>query len=375
MEEPVRVLQIVTAMNRGGIETMLMNYYLHMNRKKVQFDFLQHTQDHTDYDDEIRGLGGKIFSAGRLNPFSLAYRKGLERFFSEHPEYKIAHCHMSKMSSFPLIYAKKAGIPTRIAHAHTANSRPDLKNIIKDYYGLRMNQVTTDRFACGQEAGRFVYGKKSFQIVDNAIDAEAFRFDERKRIAVRKSIGADKRTIVLGHVGRFFEEKNHTFLLELFKELTDNSNDDYLLLLVGEGPLKKQMEVKAHSLGLNDKVVFYGLSDDVMSMMSAMDIFVMPSLFEGLPVTLIEAQANGLPCVISDTITEEAVFSQDVKTCSLHEDMKLWVKQINNTVKSKSLSSDDITGYRVSGVKMVKDAGYDIEDNARKLQEFYLSRA
>ena len=208
----IRVLQVVTQMNRGGLETMLMNYYRKIDRGLIQFDFLVHRQTKAAYDDEIKSLGGKIYRLPKLNPFDLEYRKSLSNFFKEHTEYKIVHSHINALSALPLMYAKKHGIPIRIAHSHISdNQKIKLKNIVKLYYRRRLPSYTTVQFACGEKAGKWLYGDTTFKILPNAIDAKSFVFNPIIREHVRSEFNIASDTIVLGHVGRFNVQKNHQF--------------------------------------------------------------------------------------------------------------------------------------------------------------------
>ena len=198
----IRVLHIVTYMGRGGLETMLMNYYRHIDRSKVQFDFLVHRQERFDYDDEIEILGGRIYHLPRLNPWSKTYIKALGEFFREHTEYKIVHSHIDCMSAIPLRVAKKAGVPVRLAHSHSSNQDKNLKYYLKLYYKSRISQSATNLFACSEEAGRWMFGKQNFFVLPNAIDTKQYIYNAEKRNKVRKELGLDD-ALVIGHVGRF----------------------------------------------------------------------------------------------------------------------------------------------------------------------------
>ena len=204
----IRVLQVVTYMGRGGLETMLMNYYRHMDRDKVQFDFLVHRDFEADYDQEILSMGGKIYHVSRLVPWSRGYREGLKRFFKEHPEYKIVHVHQDCLSSVALECAKECGVLVRIAHSHSSNQDKNIKYLIKRHYMKQIPQFATDCFACGKDAGDWMFEGQSYQILHNAIDASVYAYSSEKAITIREELNVG-RNLVMGHVGRFNAQKNH----------------------------------------------------------------------------------------------------------------------------------------------------------------------
>ena len=370
MGEPIRVLQVVTHMNRGGLETMLMNYYRNIDRNKVQFDFLTHRPENEkkDYDDEIRGLGGKIYHMPVLNPFSPSYMKSLDRFFKEHKEYKIVHSHLDCLSAYPLKAAKKNGVPVRIAHSHNAKSTINLKYFFLCYEKAVIKSVATDWFMCSSLAGEWSYGKKAVHegkcvFLKNGIETKKYSFDERIRESVRKELGLGD-SFVVGHIGRFMQQKNHTFLIDIFAEIK-KINNKAKLLLISEGRLMDEIKEKVAKLGLQKDVLFLGFRNDIPELMQAMDIFVLPSLWEGLPFTLVEAQSAGLPCVISDVISDEAIVTDLIQKSSLNDTAEQWAHNILNKY-DKTLRKDTSS--------LVKDAGFDIETSAKWLQEFYLMR-
>ena len=313
----MRVLQVVTKMDRGGLETMLMNYYRRIDRNKVQFDFLVHREERGAYDDEIELLGGKIYRLPRLVPWSVSYLSSLNNFFDEHLEYKIVHVHQDCLSSVILKAAKKHRIPVRIAHSHSSSQDKNLKYPIKLICKHSIPKYATDLFACGKNAGNWMFGGASYKIINNAIDVAAYAYDLTKRQEMRQQLSVENEFTV-GHVGRFNQPKNHSFLLEIFNALL-KEEPNAVLLLVGGGEDMKMIQVKAQILGIAEHVRFLGIRSDVADLMQAMDIFVFPSLYEGLGIALIEAQAAGLPCVVSDTIPKEAYLTDLVKSESLSD--------------------------------------------------------
>lgn len=356
---PIRILHIVTYMGRGGLETMLMNYYRAIDRTKVQFDFLTHRDFRADYDDEIEALGGKIYRLPTLNPFSKAYLGALDRFFGEHPEYRIVHSHLDCMSAIPLKAAKKHGVPVRIAHSHSSRQDRDLKYPLKLLFKRGIPHQATQLFACGREAGRWMFGTDDFRVLNNAIDAGRYACDPQVRSAVRSELGIPADALVAGHVGRFMAPKNHSFLLRIFAELPETA----MLLLVGDGELRQENEQLAEELGIRDRVIFAGLRSDVERMLQAMDVFVFPSLYEGLPLSIVEAQAAGLPCLISDKVPIECKKTDLVTQLPLDDTPAKWAEAV--------LSATELP--RQDTLAQIRDAGFDICANAEWLQNYYLS--
>lgn len=360
---PLRILQIVTYMGRGGLETMLMNYYRHIDKDKVQFDFLVHRDFKADYDDEILSFGGRIYHVSRLVPWSKGYREELKRFFREHPEYKIVHVHQDCLSSVALQCAKECGIPVRIAHSHSANAVKNLKYPIKLHYMKKIPKYATQLFACGERAGNWMFGGADFEVVHNAVDTENYICSQEKYQKSREQFGV-KNEILIGHVGSFSPAKNHSFIIDIFNEVIDKQTNAKLIL-VGDGDRRPAIEEKVKSLGLEDKIIFTGIRTDVNEIMQAMDVFLFPSLYEGLPVTLVEAQAVGLPILMSDQISEESVITQDLITIkSLSDSADAWADKLIEIAGQK----------KESHIWEVRESGYDIQNEAKKLQEFYLEK-
>ena len=356
----IRVLHVVTYMGIGGLETMLMNYYRHIDREKVQFDFLVHRDFEAAYDRRIIELGGKIFRLPRLNPISHYYWKQLDEFFGEHREYRIVHSHLDCMSAIPLKSAKKNGVPVRIAHAHSSSQTKDRKYYLKLFYKSKIAQYATELFACSEAAGQWMFGTDHFYVLNNAIDVNQYVYDPLVRAAERTKMGISKETLVIGHVGRFAPPKNHKYLIELFNQVRKKI-PNIVLLLVGDGELRNQMENQVKELGIQEKVIFTGQRIDVSRLLQVMDVFVFPSIYEGLPLSLIEAQAAGLPCLISDKVPIECKKTDLVTQISLN-DMNKWIEMIIGTEKV----------IRRDTSKEIRDSGFDINSNAKKLEEFYL---
>ncbi len=363
MDKPIRILHVVTYMGRGGLETMLMNYYRNIDRDKVQFDFLTHRDFEADYDQEIKDLGGKIYHLPQLNPFSPSYLKDLDQFFREHREYKIVHSHLDCMAGIPLKYAERNGVPVRIAHAHNSNQIRDKKYILKIYFKRNIKKYATHLFACSREAGKWMFATDNFQVLNNAIDARKYVYNADVRKKVRDEFGIATNTLVFGHVGRFSAQKNHKFLIEIFKNISD-VHPDSILMLVGEGELQQNIREKVQRAGLKNKIIFTGVRSDVSRLLQAMDVFIIPSLFEGLPVVLIEAQAAGLPCLISERVPDECEKVPGlVHQLNLNNNEKKWAKAALRYTSTK----------RRNTLKEIVDAGFDIKSSVQELQQFYMN--
>lgn len=358
----IRVLHFVGYMNRGGQETFIMNIYRHINRTKVQFDFVVHTQNKCDYDDEIIALGGRIHRLPRLKDNPIKYFLCIKNLIHDN-SYKIIHRHTSNSSVFfELFAAKLGGAQEIIAHSH---STYDMENtfIHKICRGL-LNAVSTTKFACSDTAGAWLFGNKCYYIIKNGIDSNQFIYDKDIRDRIRKEFGIEENYTVIGHVGRFHEAKNHGFLIDIFKKFHDKNNKS-VLLLVGDGDLRSLIEKKVNDLELNDSVIFTRLRSDIPELLQAMDVFVFTSLYEGLPVTLIEAQTAGLKIIASDTITEEIKLTDLVEFISLEKPASYWADQVMRY-------SD---GYeRKNTYSEICNAGYDVKDSAKWLEEFYLDQ-
>jgi len=353
-----RILQVVTYMGRGGIESMLMNYYRCMDRTQLQFDFLVHREFRADFDDEIETMGGRIYRIPPMNPASHSYRKALADFFRQH-SYRVVHCHLNYMSGIILHAAKKVGIPVRIAHAHTANMAPGWKQVVRRLCKYLIPVTATHLFSCSTDAGKAVFGSWRFSILANAIDTESFTPNGVFRDQMRIELKLDEAFTVM-HIGRMIYAKNHEFLLNTFEEVLA-IKPDTKLVIVGDGELRSEIEARVSEFP-KGSVMLLGTRTDISNLLQAADVFVFPSHFEGLPVTLIEAQAAGLPCIKSDNVTNEAVVTNLVTSLPLG-DPKLWAEEI---LKKRGIPSTDQS-------QAIIDSGYDIHTAAKKLENFYLN--
>lgn len=370
-KQPIRVLHILHSMNRGGAETMIMNYYRNIDREKVQFDFLLTFQGKSDYEEEILSMGGKIFHITPLTLTSIrGYLKDIQRFLKDYSEYKIVHSHTSSKSVFPLYISKRCKVPVRVSHSHNmalGDGTFSIKEIVRKLLRKPLRLVSTHNFGCSKEATIWLYGEKYWKtgkakVLPNAIDTKKFSYNEAIREKYRQDFSLTD-NFVVGHVGRLQKEKNHLFLLEIFAEIA-KKEEKARLVLVGEGVLLEEIEQKAHVLGIKEKVVLLGLRFDVPDLLQMMDVFVFPSLTEGLGIVLVEAQTAGLPCFASkNVIPEEAAVTDLVEFISLEESAKSWADKILKVENQQK---------RQTRISMVQNAGYDICVEAKKLEEFYL---
>ena len=321
-KQPIIVAQVMGKWLGNGVESVIMNYYRHLDHSRVQFDFICDEDSTRIPYDEIKKLGGRVFLVPKYQNLP-KYLKALEKLFKEN-QYRIVHSNINTLSVFPLYAAKKAGVPIRISHSHsTSNPKEWKRNLIKNILRPFSKRYATDYFACSELAGRYLFGNKAFdqgevKIIHNAIDVEKFKFDEVARKKLRKEFGIKDSTVVIGHVGRFVQQKNHAFLVDVFKEY-HKKNPDSKLLLVGSGPLEDEIKKKVEKLDLKDSVLFLGQRDDINKLYSVMDIFCLPSLYEGLPVVGVESQAAGLPIIFSNGVSHEAIISKNAKIVPTQE--------------------------------------------------------
>tara|TARA_R110000868_G_scaffold90110_1_gene250381 strand:+ start:16990 stop:18126 length:1137 start_codon:yes stop_codon:yes gene_type:complete len=374
--KPTRVLQVLTAMNRGGAETMVMNYYRAMNRNNIQFDFIVHREEVGIYETEILSLGGKIFRMPALSPSNyFKYIKSLNIFFQSHPEYNVIHSHMNAYSYLILKIAKKNNVSIRIAHSHTSIEpffkkiflkNTDIVTTIKDSVQSVVRHfvpnVANYYFSCGQKAGIWLFGKKNYgkvTIINNAVNSAQFSYNLEFSKEYKKILNLQDKEII-GHVGNFVEAKNHIFLIHVFKKMLE-INNNLVLLLVGQGYLKNKIQEEVKKLEIDSNVRFLGVRDDIPNLMQAFDLFLFPSLYEGLPLTMVEAQASGLKIIASDTITSEVKVTNLVTFCSLDKPENYWAElALKNLKYNRRNTHEDIV-----------DGKYDIEMNAKNLYEFY----
>lgn len=363
------MLHAVSKMDRGGIENLIMNIYRNIDRKKIQFDFLDHNKETGAFDKEIIERGGRIFKINKLSATSfLSYKKELGFFLKEHQEYKIIHSHLNLLSGLTLESAKKFMIPVRIAHSHTNNMlNTGIKKMVKLYSKKLIHKYATEKFACSKEAAVFQFGEDSYnngevEIIPNGIDINKFKFSDTSRKKIRTELGIDDNIFLIGHSGSFRKVKNHKFLLNVFARVYSQCNNCKLLLL-GDGELKEEIIAQAKKLNIFNQIIFVGSVNNVYDYLCAMDVFVFPSLYEGLGISVIEAQVSGLPCFISNTLNSEVILSD---TCSVldlsNED--LWASALLQAQTKKLF------------IRSLPEKSYkfDIKMTADKLEKFYIQK-
>lgn len=370
--KPIRILLLFTVMDRGGAETMVMNYYRHIDRQQIQFDFMVHRERRGAYDDEIESMGGRIYRMPPIYPQNfMRYKRMLKEFFDEHDEYQIIHSHMSELGYFAFVEAKKHGVPVRICHAHNA---PDFKHenliqyikLIPRYYFIRrIRHLATDLFVCSHIAGLWLYGEKrqnEFVFMRNAIETEKFLYNVDEANAIRQELGISNQRLIC-HVGRYNKQKNHSFLIDIFKEI-HKIDSDSILLLIGDGDLRKEIEDKVNRLNLLSSVRFLGVRDDVPQLLKASDLLLFPSYYEGLSVVLVEAQATGIKCIVTNSLADETIICEDqMKLVSLQKNAKEWADIVLNEKSEK----------REHAIEIMKEKGWDVVVNAKWLQDYYLN--
>lgn len=358
--EVIRVLHVIGIMDRGGAESMIMNLYREIDRERFQFDFVVHASKKGAYDNEIYKLGGTIYHCPQFTMKNIAkYKKWWNDFFaSKGDQYQIVHGHIGSTAPIYLKCARENGVYT-IAHSHNTTKICNIKSILYRILSRRVCGIAHHYLACGEKAGKNRFGaNQKFQVLNNAIPSKQYIYSEPKRKQIQREYNLEN-YLVLGHVGRFVEAKNHNYLIDVFNEVIQKTPAK--LLLVGDGPLRLEIERKVHRLGLQDHVIFTGVREDVADLMQAMDVFVFPSLYEGLPLSVVEAQAAGLPCLISDGVPIECKLTDLVQQISLSSDVEVWTESVIKAAK----------GIRRNTYQEICTAGFDIESNTKKLERYY----
>lgn len=386
MGEAVRVLHVLGNTNLGGAESRIMDLYRHTDRNRVQFDFLVHSGEEGFYEKEIRELGGRIFRVPRFRIYNyFSYRKALKEFFQKHHEFALVQGHMTSTAAIYLPIAKKAGVKKTAAHARSAGVDKGLKGTMTRFLRRNLADKADYLFTCSELAGISIYGEKAVQegktiFIPNAIDCAGFTFDPEKRKKMREELGLTD-AIIIGHVGRFHYAKNHEYLLRVFAELCRMSagagdstaetgaDQKYHLILLGEGPLMEDTRKLAEELGVVDRVHFLGNHKNIADYYQAMDYFVYPSRYEGMPGTIVEAQASGLPCLMSDTICREVIVTELVETMSIEKEPKVWAEGLQRRIDALVSKQENREKY---AAKMAA-AGFDVQAQAERMMRFYES--
>lgn len=355
----IKVLNIIGSVNYGGAETFLINIYRNIDLQSFQFDFLIYEKAlEKSYAAEIEQMGGRIFL---VPPKSQGITKSLKAIYKivRENNYQIVWRHTESMfKAIDLVAAKLGGAQKTILHSHNTNASRK-ENFLGKLVSPFVTRFVTNYYACGKEAGDYLFKAKEYLIVKNGIDVNRFLFNIDTRLRYKKSLNIDD-CYVFGHVGRFEVVKNHVFLIQIFKTILKYEPKS-VLLLVGDGELKKEIESKVNELGISDKVYFMGLRDDISQLMSVMDVLIFPSLYEGMPVTLVEAQTADLPSLVSDTIDSECKVTENIQFESLMNKEEVWAKRAIEMIKDA----------RVDRSKEIREAGYDIKDTAGMLMNLW----
>ena len=368
-----RVLLFVDRMRHGGIQQFLVENVRNMDKSKVQVDVLT-LDDGTTYplEQAIQDAGATYYKLKGIwinKPWDyIKYAKAIDKFFIENNDYKVVHMNASSKNFLLLKYAKKHNVPIRIAHSHNIDfqTKNPIKKLIGNLLKVPMKKYATDYFACSYLAGEWLFGKENVEngkvkVIHNAVDYDRFKYDEKVREEIRKEFKINKKEILFGNVGRFTNQKNHTFLIDVFNEI-HKKNKDTKLIMVGIGEKEEEIREKVKNLNLEDSTIFAGFRKDVNKIMQAMDVFLLPSLYEGLPVVGVEAQAAGLPSFTSkDVVTSEVKITDAFEFISLEKTAEEWADIILNSNLSRRNTKEDL-----------KKAGYFIEDSAKELVNFYL---
>ncbi|WP_251549885.1 glycosyltransferase family 1 protein [Neobacillus muris] len=364
MDHPVRVLHIVSVMDRGGAETLLMNIYRNIDRTLLQFDFVTHTNKKGDFDDEINSLGGVIYKIPSLGESGLVgYIKELVKIMKR-GKYAAVHSHTDYQGGVPALAAKISGIEKRICHSHS-NNWP-LGNHLKAQITLKilqrlMKAAATDFCSCSMEAAEFLFGKKMISrgkviILKNGIDLTPFQHEQNGRESVIKELNLPEKVKIIGHVGHFSKSKNHRFILKVLRKIIE-LDPDFVALLAGEGPLRKQIEIEAEKMGLMKNIRFLGKRDDIPRLIKAFDVFIFPSLFEGFGIVTLEAQCVGTACVVSDRVPFITDMGLNLVTyLDLEEDVNVWVQAIFHAALKKRPPAKEISANIIK-------RGFSIQDN------------
>lgn len=360
----VRIIHMIGSLDIGGSQTMIMNIYRTIDRNRIQFDFIVDHSDQLYFKEEIEKLGGKVFVMPRFTGKNIfQVQKAWNCFFDAHPEYHVLHSHVRSYSSIYFPIAKKHGIKT-IAHSHSTSNGSGIKSIVKIILQYPLRYEADYFFGCSLKAGEWLFGKKIVQsdryfTIKNAIDTQKYFFNRKQRSILRNQLRIEEDVTVFIHVGRLHEAKNHIFLLHVFAMLIKEIPNS-MLLLVGDGELLSEIEKQIEQLNLKSNVKMLGARTDIPDILNAADVFLFPSKWEGLPVTVVEAQASGLPCFVSDKITKEVGISELVKFLPIDKGTQVWIDAIKET---------DLTRKNV--IDKIIQAGFDIKKSVEWLTKFY----
>jgi len=366
----LNVLHIAPGIDGGGVGGVIYNYLSHMDLKDMHVEVVVRDYGHRQFlHDRFDELGISVH-------YIVQRKKNLKKHFEEiskiirDGKFDIVHCHDQNWSIIYLKIAEKMGVPVRIAHSHlTVQTSDRIKIAISNLFTTSLKKTATGYFACGKAAGVYMWGSEianssKLYVMRNAVDAQRFQFSDSIRDEYRKKFGFGDKTVI-GHIGRFNEQKNHLFLINIFKVYL-KIDSTALLILIGIGELEEQIRELVIKNEMQNNVIFLGQREDVRELYNAFDVFILPSLYEGLPVVGVEAQANGLPCIFSDTISNEVVILPDTEVLKLSDSAQMWAHVIRNLANRKQNDRRD-------AIDLINAAGYNIEVEAEKLRKYYFT--
>lgn len=362
----VKVLHYIGSLNVGGAQTMLINLYKKIDRSKIQIDIIIDHADETFYKSELEKYGAKIYVLKNINEIGLKeFIKQWNLFFDSHINYDIFHSHIRSVSSIVLKIAKQNGLVT-ICHSHSTSNGKGIKSLIKKILQINITKNADYLFACSYDSAKWLYGTKKSKesnciILNNSIDAFEYKYDLNMRHKLRNELNL-KEKIVIGQVGRIEKMKNHIFSIKIIEELK-KQNDNYVLVIVGDGSLKEELIDYVNKNNLKNNVIFLGNRTDINKYMQLFDIFIMPSLYEGLPLALVEAQAASLPCLISKNIKSGILINEIIFSFSLNDNIDTWISCIKKIFNLP----------RKNRIKEIVNAGFDSTTNAKWLEKFYIN--
>ena len=369
--EPIRVLQVIGIVAGGGVESVVMNYYKHIDRSKVQFDFVVHDDNIVDITEIGEPMGAKVYKVPSYSKNIFGFMQSVYHIVKEY-KYNIVHCHMTTLGVFSLGPAWLAGAKVRILHGHSTTVKSETKrNIMKLILRPFSTFVANYHFACGRLVARWLYGDETgVHIIKNAVDVECFKYNEEYRETLRKILNLEDKFII-GHVGRFMYQKNHEYLVRLFSYVLKRIPTAHLVL-VGDGPLRESILSQIKTLGIEDSVTYLGLRNDVYKLYSLFDIFYLPSWYEGLAVVAVESQATNLPLLMSKFVTDEAVIDNSLakRIGITNDDMDAWAietEQIYNKISNRLAD----VNLRSKINNSINTKGYNIQLEAKQLEELY----
>lgn len=367
-EKPIKVLHVFGFFDKGGAESMAMNLFKNIDRDKVEFGFVVHGEAVGANEKEVLEAGAEVFRVPEYtgkNHFQ--YREAWKKIFREHPEYKIIHSHVRSTANIFFKIANKYGLTT-IAHSHNTSSGSGLQAVVKNFFQRGIRKHADEFIGCSKEAGEWLFGETicsqdNFHVLNNAIKASDFAYNEKVRHVKRNELNVSDK-IVIGHIGRFYKQKNHEFLIDIFNEVYKRANN-VELILVGEGDTERKqlIEKKVLKLGLEDSVKFLGIRSDISELLQAFDVFLFPSFFEGLPVTLVETQAAGLPALVTNTISKDIQLTTLISYLSLNDPVEKWATQLLEIVNNTS---------RENTTRSIKEGYYDIETTSLWYQNYII---